>query len=96
MWARDLAEADVIGALVEALKADSIVAALTADRVFGGELHKDEAKHMPRHAIVVALIRWHIDRNRLLCRARYAAVDLSHSDQRQTRPTLSCVRPDAP
>ncbi|XHC12291.1 DUF3168 domain-containing protein [Labrenzia sp. ac12] len=49
-----MAEANVIGALVEALKADSIVAALTADRVFGGELPKDETRHMPRHAIVVA------------------------------------------
>lgn len=51
--ARDLAEADVIGALVEALKADSIISVLTADRVFGGELPKGETRDMPRHAIVL-------------------------------------------
>lgn len=48
-----MADADVIGALVEALKADSIISVLTTDRVFGGELPRDETRHMPRHAIVL-------------------------------------------
>ncbi|MBB5987432.1 tail completion protein gp17 [Sphingobium lignivorans] len=45
--------ADLISAIVALLKADSPVAALAGERVFGGELPPDEAKQMPRHALVV-------------------------------------------
>lgn len=48
-----MAEADIITAIVSALKADGNVVGLAADRVFGGELPKDETKLMPRNCIVV-------------------------------------------
>jgi hypothetical protein len=48
-----VADADLIGALVDVLKADGNVAAVVAARVFGGELPKDETKSMPRQAIVL-------------------------------------------
>jgi len=48
-----VAEADIITAIVSALKADGNVAGLAADRVFGGELPDAETAHMPRNCIVV-------------------------------------------
>ncbi len=48
-----MADADLIGALVDALKADGNVAAVVGMRVFGGELPKDETKSMPRAAIAL-------------------------------------------
>lgn len=45
--------ADVVGALVEILKADGNVAARAGDRVFGGEVPQREARHMPRQALLV-------------------------------------------
>ena len=48
-----MAEADIITAIVSALKADGNVAGLAADRVFGGELPKSETAQMPRNCIVV-------------------------------------------
>ncbi|ADZ70121.1 tail completion protein gp17 [Polymorphum gilvum] len=50
-----MADADLIGALVAALKADGDIAALAGTRVFGGELPADETAFMPRAAIVLAL-----------------------------------------
>lgn len=46
--------ADPIAALVELLKADVAVAAVTGGRVTGGEVPAKEAKNMPRAALVVA------------------------------------------
>lgn len=48
-----LAEADVINAVVELLKADADVAAVVGARVFGGELPAEETASMPRAAIVL-------------------------------------------
>lgn len=48
-----MAEADIIGAITEWLKADPDVAGLAAARVFGGELPDEESKSMPRAAIVI-------------------------------------------
>lgn len=45
---------DLLAALVELLKADAATAAIVDERVFGGELPEDEARHMPRGAIVIA------------------------------------------
>lgn len=45
--------ADLEGGLVAFLKADPVVVAITAGRVFGGELPGDETKFMPRAAIVL-------------------------------------------
>ncbi|MBN9333862.1 DUF3168 domain-containing protein [Devosia sp.] len=45
--------ADIVTAIVGLLKADADIAALVGDRVFGGELPADEARHMPRQAIVI-------------------------------------------
>lgn len=44
---------DRIAALTALLKADGATAALAGARVFGGELPAAEARHMPRHAIVL-------------------------------------------
>ena len=46
---------DVLKALIAILGADADVAALTAQRVFALELHKEETKSMPRHAVVLKL-----------------------------------------
>lgn len=48
-----MADADIITAIVERLKADAEVGGLTAGRVFGGELPDDETAAMPRSAVVV-------------------------------------------
>ena len=45
--------ADVIGAMVALLKAQSAVSNLVVDRVFGIELPDEEAASMPRKAIVI-------------------------------------------
>lgn len=45
--------ADIVTAIVDLLKADAAIAALVGTRVFGGELPPDEAKAMPRDAIVI-------------------------------------------
>ena len=47
-----MAEADIIGAIVDLLKADSNIAA-AGDLVFGGELPANETANMPRRAIIV-------------------------------------------
>lgn len=46
--------ADLIAGLAELLKADAGVAAIAADRVYGGELPASEAKNMPRAAVVIS------------------------------------------
>lgn len=46
--------ADPIAALLALLADDAAVAGLVDTRVFGGEVPGDEAKHMPRKALVVA------------------------------------------
>ncbi|PYE86913.1 tail completion protein gp17 [Phyllobacterium leguminum] len=48
-----MADANIITAICEILKADGEVTALAGRRVFGDELPAREAKAMPRHAIVV-------------------------------------------
>lgn len=45
--------ADLEGALAAYLKTIAAVTALTSTRIFGGELHPDETKFMPRAAIVI-------------------------------------------
>lgn len=45
--------ADIVTAIVDLLKADAGVTDLCGDRVFGGELPRDEAAGMPRSTIVV-------------------------------------------
>lgn len=44
---------DMLAGLVEYLKAQSVVADFAADRVFALELPAEEAKNMPRHAVVL-------------------------------------------
>ncbi|RKR03574.1 tail completion protein gp17 [Maricaulis maris] len=46
-------DVDIIGAVTAVLKADAPVAAVLTTRVFGGELPPDEARHMPRPAVVI-------------------------------------------
>ncbi|MEP1879763.1 MAG: DUF3168 domain-containing protein, partial [Roseibium sp.] len=48
-----MAQADLIGALTEVLKADAEASALAGARVFGGELPGAEAASMPRAACVL-------------------------------------------
>jgi hypothetical protein len=48
-----VAEADIIGAIVERLKAQASVAALVGTRVFGGELPPEETAHQPRGTVVI-------------------------------------------
>lgn len=45
--------ADLEGGLVAYLKADTVTAAATEGRIFGGELRADQAASMPRTAIVL-------------------------------------------
>lgn len=45
---------DPIAAVLAVLKADADVAALAANRVFGGEVPRTEVEHMPRAAVVVS------------------------------------------
>lgn len=46
--------ADLEAGLIALLLADAAIAAIVEDRVFGAELPADQARHMPRAAIVVA------------------------------------------
>lgn len=48
-----MAQADIIGAIVERLKAAEEIVALVGDRVYGGEMPPEETAAMPRGAVVI-------------------------------------------